>query len=296
MTRAAWDAVEDRKYETGVDHGLLFPMINGEYTKGVPWNGLTTVTESPSGAEATPVYADNIKYLNLLSAEEFAATIEALTYPPEFEQCDGTQELTPGVYLGQQDRVPFGFYYRTIVGSASNPRAGFKHKFVYGCLAAPSERAHATVNDSPEATPLSWELSTSPLDVGTINGKTYNPSATLTVDSTKTDATALAALLDIVYGTAGQDPRMPTPLEVYTVIAASAVVVNLQNVANQPSYNATTKVITLPAVTGVQWKINGVNKAPGAQPALTTGQVAQVTATPLSGYSLKGDTDWTYEF
>lgn len=294
MTRATWDAPIDRNYETGVDHGLLFPIEDGEYQDGVPWNGLTTVTESPSGAEATPVYADNIKYLNLVSTEMFSATIEALYAPVQFDRCDGTAEIAPGVAIGQQDRQPFGFYYRTIIGNSTNPRAGFKHHFVYGALAAPTEKAHNTVNDSPEATPFSWECSTTPVDVGTIDGVEYLPTATMTVDSTTTDPTALASLLDIVYGTDIAEPRMPMPSEVAAIAGMTATPVNMQVAANKPTFVEGTGVLTLPAVTGVVWKVDGLTKASGAQPPVAAGVTVGVVAHPASGYTLTGDTDFSF--
>jgi hypothetical protein len=296
MTRATWDAAEDRQWETGVDHGLFFPIDNnGVYGDGVPWNGLTNVTESPSGAEATPFYADNIKYAVLQSAEEFAATIEAFMCPREFEECDGTAEVAPGVTIGQQDRKQFGFYYRTIVGDANDSRKGYKHHFVYGCMAAPSERSHDTVNDSPELQTLSWELTTNPVEVGTIGGVEYKPTATLTVNSLYANADDLAELLDIVLGDDNNDPRMPLPSEVAAVMSGTATVVNVNLAANQPSFNNTTGVITLPNVTGIQWKVDGVNKAPGAQPALSVGESASVVATPQADYTIDGDPDWTFE-
>lgn len=294
MTRATWDAMDDRLYETGVDHGLLFPLEDGVYQDGVAWNGLTTVTESPSGAEATPVYADNIKYLNLLSAEEFAATIEALYSPKEFDRCDGTAEIAPGVTIGQQPRQPFGFYYRTIVGDANNPRRGYKHHFVYNALAAPTEKAHNTVNDSPEATPFSWEVSTTATEVGVIDGVEYSPTATLTVDELTTDEDALSDLLDIVYGTVGADPRMPLPSEVASVAGGAGVAVNMSAAASKPTFVEGTGVLTLPSVTGVQWKVNGVNKTAGAQPAIASGESITVLATPLEGYYLTGDPDFSF--
>lgn len=293
MTRATWDATDSRKYETGVDHGLLFPIEDGEYQDGVPWNGLTTVTESPSGAEATPVYADNIKYLNLVSTEMFSATIEALFCPPEFEKCDGTAEIAPGVTIGQQDRQQFGFYYRTIVGTSNNPRAGFKHNFVYGALAAPTEKAHNTVNDSPEATPYSWACTTTPIPV-TIGATEYQPTATMTVNSLDTDEDALAALLDIVYGTDVAEPRMPTPSEVADIAGMAATSVNMTIAANKPTFVEATGVLTLPAVTGVQWRVDGTNKSNGAQPPVAAGVAVGVTAHPQAGYVLTGDTDFSF--
>ena len=224
MSKLVWDATGKRLYETGVNQGVLYPMdINGTYTVGVAWNGLTAVTESPSGAEASPLYADNIKYLNLISAEEFGATIEAYTYPDEFAVCDGSAELTPGVSVGQQARKTFGLCYKTLLGNdVDGADFGYKLHLVYGALAAPSEKAYATVNDSPEAITLSWEVSTTPVSVAGLK-----PTACLTIDSTKVDAAKLAALEDILYGkNATTDPvapatvaRLPLPDEIKTIMA-----------------------------------------------------------------------------
>lgn len=293
MTALTWDQVGERLYETGVDHGVLYiPDTNGEYSDGYAWNGLTTVTESPSGAEASPQYADNIKYLNLISAEEFGATIEAFTYPDEFAQCDGTDVSTPGISIGQQSRKLFGLCYRTQLGNdVDGTDYGYKLHLVYGCQAAPSEKAYATINDSPEAIAFSWEITTTPVPVTGMK-----PTSLLVADSTVLSAAVLSDLEEILYGTAGTDPRLPLPDEVLTLVGASLTVVDLGTAANQPTYVAGTHVVTLPTVTGVQWRINGVVKTPGAQPALTTGQSAEVTAHALSGYRLTGDTDWTFDF
>lgn len=214
-----WDQTGERTYETGVDHGVLYPIQEGgKYTKGVPWNGLTSVSESPSGAEASPIYADNIKYLNLMSAEEFGATIGAYTYPDEFAACDGSAEIAKGVTIGQQDRKVFGLSYRTIVGNdVDSNNHGYKLHMIYGCLAAPSEKAYQTVNDSPEAIEFSWEVSTTPVNV-----EGFKPTATVVIDSTKVDPEELAALEEILYGkdpTApegddGVEPRLPLPDEI----------------------------------------------------------------------------------
>jgi hypothetical protein len=203
MTQLTWDNVGERRYETGVDRGVLYlPDETGAYDEGYAWNGLTTVTESPSGAESNPQYADNIKYLNLVSAEEFGATVEAYTYPDEFGQCDGTAEPQPGIYLGQQGRRSFGLSYRTQVGNdVDGTDHGYKLHLVYGALAAPSEKAFSTINDSPEAISFSWEVSTTPVQV-----TGYKPTALLTIDSTKVDPADLTALEDILYGTVGDDP------------------------------------------------------------------------------------------
>lgn len=214
----SWDGVGERQYETGVDHGVLYvPNGSGVYNTGFAWNGLVTVTESPSGAEATPIYADNIKYLNLVSAEEFACTIEAFTYPDEFEQFDGgVIDQADGLTIHQQSRRTFGLSYRTRIGDDTDNAAGYKLHLVYGCLAAPSEKAYTTVNDSPEAITFSWEVSTTPVSVPGLS-----PTSLLTVDSTVADPTKLAALEVILYGTSGGtpvQPKLPLPSEVITLL------------------------------------------------------------------------------
>lgn len=231
MPKLIWDATGERLYETGVSNGVLFPMgSNGSYAAGVAWNGLSAVTESPSGAEATATYADNIKYLNLVSNEEFGATVEAYTYPPEFAECDGSKEIAPGVYAGQQNRKKFGLSYKTLIGNDVDATDhGYKLHLVYGALAAPSEKAYSTVNDSPEAMALSWGVTTTPVEIKTlIDGKKLKPTACLTLDSTKTDATKLAALEEILYGKDptepdgddGVEPRLPLPDEVIELLKA----------------------------------------------------------------------------
>ena len=205
-----WDQIGERVYETGVSKGVLYPQLKGEYQKGVAWNGLTGVTESPSGAEATALYADNIKYLNLMSNEEFGATIEAYTYPDEFGACNGEIELGKGVSVGQQKRSPFGLSYQTKVGNDSDADAGYKIHLIYGALASPSEKAYATVNDSPEAITFSWEVSTTPVEVPGMK-----PTACITIDSTKlTDEKGkenLKKLEEMLYGTKDQEPKLPLP-------------------------------------------------------------------------------------
>lgn len=221
MSKIVWDKTGERLYETGVDRGVLYVQSNGTYSKGVAWNGLTAVTESPSGAEATPLYADNIKYLNLMSAEEFGCTIEAYTYPEEFAECDGSAELAAGVTIGQQARKPFGLSYRTKIGNdAAGNEFGYKLHLIYGCLAAPSEKAYTSINDSPEATTFSWEVSTTPVSVDD-----HSPTASITIDSTKVEPTKLAALEEILYGKdgnsgAGTEPRLPLPSEIATLFTA----------------------------------------------------------------------------
>lgn len=293
MTALTWDAVGKRYYETGVDKGVLYiPNVSGVYDTGFAWNGLTAVTESPGGAEASPQYADNIKYLNLVSAEEFAGTIEAFTYPDEFGQCDGSVALSAGIIIGQQSRKQFGLCYRTKLGNdLTGTDYGYKLHLLYGCLAAPSEKAYATMNDSPEATAFSWEITTTPVVV-----TNQKPAALLTVDSSKVLAATLTTLETLLYGSAGVEPRLPLPDEINTLFSSGLTKVDLGVSTNQPTYVAGTHIITLPAVTGVQWQINGVNKTSGAQPALTTGQTAVVTAVATSGYYLAGDNDWVYNF
>ena len=221
MSRITWDNVGERYYETGVKQGVLYPIQSGGvYSKGVAWNGLTAVTESPSGAEATALYADDIKYLNLMSNEEFGATIEAYTYPDEFAECDGSAAIATGVMIGQQKRKTFGLCYRTSLGNdVDGSDYGYKLHLVYGCLAAPSEKAYATINDSPEAITFSWEVSTTPVAV-----TGFKPTSQITIDSTKVNAEKLAALEDVLYGKAGDEsngPRLPLPDEVATLMADS---------------------------------------------------------------------------
>lgn len=213
MSKLIWDKTGERTYETGVSKGVLYPQAGGAYPKGVAWNGLTAVTESPSGAEATPLYADNIKYLNLMSAEEFGATIEAYTYPTEFEACNGEATLAEGISIGQQTRTAFGMSYQTKVGNDVDAEAGYKIHLIYGALAAPSEKAYATVNDSPEAITFSWEVTTTPVEV-----EGFKPTATLVIDSTKVDASKLAALEVVLYGSESEEARLPLPGEVLTII------------------------------------------------------------------------------
>lgn len=219
MSKLVWDKTGERLYETGVKNGVLFPQeTGGAYGAGVAWNGLTAVTESPSGAEANPLYADDIKYLNLMSVEEFGATIEAYTYPDEFAECDGSATLTPGVTIGQQPRKAFGLSYKTIIGNdTANNKYGYKIHLVYGAMAAPSERAYATVNDSPEAITFSWELSTTPVEVAG-----FEPTAHLEIDSTKVDKDKLAAFEAILYGSEEGEPRLPLPDEVATLLGVAA--------------------------------------------------------------------------
>lgn len=218
MSKLVWDATGEKLYETGVQKGVLYPQVAGAYPKGVAWNGLTAVTESPSGAEPTPLYADDIKYLNLMSNEEFGATIEAYMFPDEFAECDGSAAIATGVYIGQQARKPFGLCYRTVLGNdVDNNNYGYKLHIIYGALAAPSERAYSTVNDSPEAMTLSWEVTTTPVNV-----TGFKPTANVTIDSTKVNAAKLKELEDILYGTENEEPRLPLPDEIAEIIGTAA--------------------------------------------------------------------------
>lgn len=229
MSKLVWDKLEERLYEAGTRMGVLYPIqTGGKYNKGVAWNGLTGVTESPSGAENTELWADDINYLNLTSAEKFGATVEAYTYPEEFGECDGTAEIAPGVYAGQQTRKMFGLCYRTVLGNGTEGEDyGYKLHLVYGAKASPSEKSYTTINDSPDAVTFSWELTTTPVEIATIiNGKKLKPTAYLCFDSTKTDPTKLAALEEILYGKDpttedgddGVDPRLPLPDEVIALL------------------------------------------------------------------------------
>lgn len=218
MAKIVWDKTGERFYETGVKNVVLYVAENGAYPKGVAWNGVTNITESPSGAEATPLYADDIKYLNLMSAEEFGASLEAYTYPEEFAACDGSAELVEGsgVMIGQQSRKTFGLCYRTTMGNDTDGNEyGYKLHLVYGLLAAPSEKAYATINDSPEAITFSWELSSTPVEV-----TGFKPTSIITVDSVKAGKDKMAALEAALYGSESEEAKLPLPDEVKTLLAA----------------------------------------------------------------------------
>lgn len=216
MPRLQWDQIGERFYETGVDRGVVYPQVGGEYPAGAAWNGLTNVTLSPSGAEATPLYANNNKYLNLMSVEELGGTIEAYTYPDEFAECNGAKELTKGVKIKQQPRKAFGFCYRTLIGNdTEGTEHGYKITLVYGALASPSEDANSTVNDSPEAKTMSWEFATTPVAV-----EGFQPTSSLEIDSTKVEEGKLQALEDALYGTADKEAYLPLPAEVITLLSA----------------------------------------------------------------------------
>lgn len=211
MSKLVWDQSGKRLYETGVDHGVLYPIqTGGVYSKGVAWNGLTAVTESPSGADVNDIYADNMKYLGLVGAEKFGATVEAYTYPDEFAECDGSVELVKGATIGQQNRKVFGMVYRTVIGNdVDGNEHGYKLHLIYGATAAPSEKAYNTINEDPEAITFSWELSTTPVNV-----TGHKPTASLTIDSTKADPTKLVELEKILFGDTETEPRLPLPDEI----------------------------------------------------------------------------------
>lgn len=251
MSKIVWDRVGEHFYETGVNKGVLysFDKTNRTFTNGVAWNGLSAVNESPSGAEPTAIFADNIKYLNLMSAEQYAATIEAYTYPPEFDKCNGLAEVADGVTIGQQNREMFGFAYQTLLGSDTEGTArGYRIHLVYNCSASPSEKNHATVNDNPEAASMSWSISTTPVEV-----TGYKPTATIEIDSTKFTTAAgkakLAALEAILYGTPSSDPRMPLPDEIVALIgqadtAATLSALAIDGVTLSPTFSSAVKNYT----------------------------------------------------
>jgi len=284
MTELMWDKVGERKYETGVDHGVLYlPDANGDYVNGVAWNGLVSVTEAPSGAEASPQYADNIKYLNLVSAEEFGGTIEAFTSPVEFDQCDGTAQPYPGISVAQQSRKTFGLSYRNLVGNdLQGTDFGEKIHLVYGALAAPSEKNRATVNDSPEAVTFSWEFTTTPVPVPGLK-----PSAHITADSTLVSAAGFAALKQALYGTAGADPRLPLPAEVFGFFEGTITV------ATPLKPTQVGADVTIPTVAGVVYKVDGVV----VSGTITITEDIIVEAQPEAGYQFPPatDTDWGFE-
>lgn len=219
MFKLAWNQIGTKTYETGVDRGVLYVRgADGTYPEGVAWQGITNISESPSGAEPTPLYADNIKYLNLMSVEELGATIEAYTYPDEFAVCDGSAELSKGISIGQQSRETFGLCYRTVLGNDTvGNEYGYKIHIIYGALASPSEKGYETINDSPDAITFSWELTTTPVEVSG-----FKPTASVTIDSTKCDAAKIAELEEILYGKGETEARLPLPDEIITIIGEVA--------------------------------------------------------------------------
>lgn len=258
MAVLTWDAPGSRYYETGVDHGVLYiPDSTGAYSNGVAWNGLTAVTEKPTGAEANAMYADNIKYLNLYSVEQFSATIEAYTYPDEWNQFDGLVTPSPGyngVTVGQQARKSFGLSYRTRIGNdLVADDFGYKLHLMYGAVASPSERAYATVNETPEPITFSWEVTTTAVAVSTIGTTVFRPTSLLTIDSTKVNASALSQLTALLYGTSSANPQLPSPDTILSLIASapSATMVT----PTMPTFTAAGGQTTIPTVTGVVYKL-----------------------------------------
>lgn len=294
MSVLQWDQTGERLYETGVDHGVLYQIDEtGDYVDGVAWNGLTAVTDSPSGAESNKTYADNIEYLNLLSVEVFGCTIEAYTYPDEFGQNDGTAAPTPGVKLGQQRRRTFGFCWRTRLGNdVEGTDYGYKLHLAWGCLAAPSEKAYATINDSPEAITFSWEVSTTAVPVGVVGGTEYKPTAKMTIDSTQVDPTKLAALEAVLYGTVSTDAELPSPADVIAIMTVTLT----SATPTLPTYNSSTDVITIPTVTGVEYYIDGVLQPAGPTAPITANTLVKFK--PATGYKfpVPSQTEWLAVF
>lgn len=217
MSKLEWDKTGEREFETGVDHGVLYPSVSGTYPKGVAWNGLTSVSENPTGAEPNKLYADNINYVTMMSAEEMEGTIEAYMWPAEWNKCDGSDELAEGVFIGQQNRQTFGLAYRTVKGNDTELNDhGYKLHLIYGALASPSEKSYETINDSPDAITFSWEFTCTPVNV-----TDKKPTAVVTIDSTKVDKDKLKALEDILYGTETNEPRLPLPDEIKTLFAST---------------------------------------------------------------------------
>jgi len=286
MTALTWDQTGERTYETGVSNGVLYQIDNtGAYINGVAWNGLTTVTEKPSGADAKPQYADNIKYLNLIATEVFGATIEAFTYPIEFEQNDGSASPTPGVTIGQQARKPFGFSYKSLKGNDTQGNAyGYKLHLVWNAQAAPSQKAYSTVNDSPAPIAFSWDISTTPTSVGTVLAVPYAPTASMTIDSTEVDPAKLATLEGYLYGTSSENPTLPLPATVITIMASTLT----SATPTAPTYDAGTDIITIPSVTGVEYYIDGALVPAGPFGPITSNKL--VKAEPALGYKFPAET------
>lgn len=293
MTRLAWDKIGERYYETGVSNGVLYlPNAMGIYDRGYAWNGLTGVTASPSGAESTKQYADNIAYLNLTSAEEFGGTIEAFTSPVEFDQCDGSAQPVPGLSVGQQTRRSFGFSWQTLVGNdIEGQDHAYKIHVAYGAQAAPSEKAYATVNDSPEAITLSWTFTTTPAPISppiVVNGRELKPTAYLSFDSRLFSAEKMQNLKDVLWGTASLEPRLPTPYELIQLMGLTVQ----QVTPTDPTFDDVDDTITIPTVTGVVYTING-NVVEG-DVGIT--QATAVYAQPAIGYKFADvtRTQWVF--
>lgn len=288
MTALTWDNIGEKIYETGVDHGVLYlPDVSGDYTTGEAWNGLTAVTESPTGGEPNAQYADNIKYINLYSVEEFGGTIEAYHWPDSWNTCNGTTVPEPGVLVGQQSRSSFGLSYRTRKGNdLLGVDYGYKLHLVYGATASPSEAAYATINDSPEGMTFSWDFMTVP--VAWAGAK---PTSTIVIDSTKVDPDALATLEGFLHGTLSTDPYLPSPDDVIALFAGAITTVT----PTASTYDAGTDLVTIPAVTGVVYKLNGVVKAAGTHAITAT---SFVQAFPAAGYKFPAIVDdrWVHTY
>lgn len=292
-SKLEWDATGEHYYETGVKMGVLYPQVSGAYPKGVVWNGLTAVTESPSGADANPIYADDSKYLELRAAEEFGATIEAYTYPDEFAECDGSAEPVKGLRIGQQPRKPFGLCYRTVFGNDDKrDEYGYKIHLIYNATASPSERSYQTVNDSPEAITFSWEMTTTPVS---ITGD-YKNTSCLIVDSTKVDALKLAALESVLYGQGATEARLPLPDEVISILGGMAeydITLNRSNATIVKDSTLTLTAAVNPAGTSVTWATSDDTKASVTQDGVVTGVAAgsaTITASISDGTNTYSDT------
>lgn len=292
MPTLVWDQTGERLYETGVDHGVLYiPDSLGAYMTGVAWNGLTSVSENPTGAEANAQYADNIKYLTLMSAEEFGATLEAFTYPDEFDQFDGLASPVPGVTVGQQTRKAFGLSYRTLIGNDLDGNDhGYKLHLVYGCMASPSEKAYNTVNDTPEPITFSWEISTTPVPVTGLK-----PTSVLIIDSTEVEPTVLAAIEAILYGDDDNGPSLPTPDEIIAIFEDSPTLVT----PVEPGFTASTGVIVIPSVTGVVYRRDDTSAiVTGSVTIATPGASLTIIAEPLNAsyaFTPLAEDEWEFE-
>ena len=287
MSKLQWDLTGEKFFELGVSKGVLYPMAGANYGNGVAWNGLIGVNESPEGGEPNDMWADNIKYASARGASQFKATIEAYTYPDEFAACIGELQFVPGVYAGQQKLKPFGFCYRTEIGNDVDPEIGYKIHLVYGATAVPSENSNATNTETPEGRTMSWELDTVPVDSGVVG---MRPVAHLYIDTRTIDADKLAELEEILYGTVAAEPRLILPAEFFSIVQGDVVVPTV------PTFVAATGILTIPTVVGVEYKVNGVTAAAGAQTAAPGGTLLQVTAHALSGYYFELETPRAWAF
>lgn len=295
MSRIQWDGTGQRLYETGVDRGVLYPVSEqATYPKGVAWNGLTTISESPTGAESNKQYADNIEYLNLQSVEQFGATIEAFTFPDEFSECDGTKEPIDGFMVTQQNRRSFGLAYRSLIGNdTKGTDYGYIIHLIYGAKAAPSSKDRATVNESPEAATMSWEITTTPIASGIIvDGRELRPAAHYMVNSTKFSAAAIKNLEDVLYGAPGVEPRLPLPAEVKTLLEGGQPILVTPVKPTQAEVSGD-QVLTIPNITGVIYEIDGVQ----VENEVVIEETTLVTSRPATGYRFPEvvDTDWLFE-